>query len=133
LAIQLPTDCALRSGELGSFLEVVAQSPVRHQHRSDREWQLVFGEEPALLVVRQFWKTHAQLSLPYIVDTHRHQVGVGEIAVVVSHFLGAERLRCAGLAVVVAGFLADGAAAEDDCHLALYLVGNAVAHEGDGI
>ncbi len=117
------------AGELGGFLEEIAQLAVGDDHGGDGVGHLVLLHEAALLVEGALGAGGLDARFPLVVDLHGHEVGVGEVAVVVRHFLRAERLRGAGLAVVVARLLHEGAAGLHDSELAGDLVGDAVAHE----
>src|SRR5690606_29532710 len=121
------------AGQRGGGLKVVGQRTVPNEHRGQGVGQTVLFEKAFLLGQRQLGALGLEAGLPLGVNLDRHEVGVREVAVVVRHFLGTQRLRGAGDAVVVAGFLHDDAAGFEHGGLATDLMIDAVAHVGDGV
>ena len=81
-----------------------------------------FGAQAAALGDREFRQRGSQFLNPCAIRADRHQVGFGEVAVVLGIRLFTAGRRGAVLLVVVAGLLQDRATVGQDLGLALHLV-----------
>src|ERR1017187_7191077 len=119
--------------EARSLLEEVAQLPVGHEDGGYGVGNAVLLLEPALLVERKLGAARANRGLPFLAHLDGHKVRIGEIAVIVRHFLRPERFRLPRLAVVVAGLLHHRPSGLDDRNLPADLEGDPVADKGEGV
>ena len=83
--------------------------------------QAVFGDEAGAFGVRQLRQTALEFRNPVLIQHERQEIGVGEVAVIVGVFLGAERAGLAAGRVEQPGLLIDAAAGLPNLDLALGL------------
>ena len=88
----------------------------------------LFDKTEAFLI-RQLGKGRSNLCNPFRADNQRHQVRVGEVAVVVRVFLGAHGACLAAVGVEQHGGLLDGQAVLDAVDLPLHFIVDGLLHE----
>ncbi len=124
----------LRRAELCDHgVEVGGHRLARREHRGVVRRHAVLLDEATLHRRRQLRHLALHAIDPRCVDNERHQVRIGEIAVVVRVFLAAHRTRLALVRIVKARFLHNRTAVLDQLDLPAYLILNRLFEKAERV
>ena len=110
--------------------EEIAEFLVRDKWRGGGVGQPIFLDETTLFVERHFGDFGFDPLDPFIVDFHWHEIGIGKIAVIVGHLLGAHGGGVSLFWIPAPCLLRDRAAFLQDGGLAFDFVCLSVANSG---